>query len=69
MNLMTIVGYDKEGKKVPFGNSGDSGAVVLNSKNEVVGLLTSVFIGGTDSVAVAIPIKTILDKLQIQILV
>jgi hypothetical protein len=69
MNLMTIVGYDKEGKKIPFGNSGDSGAVVLNSKNEVVGLLTSVFIGGTDSVAFAIPIKTILDKLQIQILV
>ena len=65
---MTIEAYDK-GKKVPFGNSGDSGAVVLNSKNEVVGLLTSVVIAGTESVAFAIPIQKILNALEIEILV
>jgi hypothetical protein len=60
-----------EGKVVPgFAASGDSGSVVLNNKNQVVGLLTAL-IGQADGTErgdlYATPIKDVLAKLQIEI--
>ena len=49
-----------------FGDHGDSGSVVLNNAGQVVGLLTSM--GATGAIASAIPISTVLHRLQIEIL-
>jgi hypothetical protein len=61
-NLMMIKG---SGNGV-FGDHGDSGSVVLNNAGQVVGLLTAM--GATGAIASAIPISTVLRRLQIEIL-
>jgi hypothetical protein len=47
-----------------FSSKGDSGSVVVNSKNEIVGLLWS---GGNDGVAIATPIKAVESALNIKV--
>lgn len=61
-NLMMI----KASENAVFGDHGDSGSVVLNNAGQVVGLLTSM--GATGGIASAIPISTVLRRLQIEIL-
>jgi hypothetical protein len=62
-NLMMIKAPGNE----VFGDHGDSGSVVVNDANQVVGLLTSM--GAAGGIASAIPIRTVLDRLKIEILV
>ncbi len=47
----------------PFGKAGDSGAAILNSANQVVGLL----VGGTDTGAIGTPIGTIQETFHIAV--
>src|ERR1700756_2070401 len=61
-NLMMI----KASGNAVFGDHGDSGSVVLNNAGQVVGLLTAM--GATGAIASAIPISTVLHRLQIEIL-
>jgi S1-C subfamily serine protease len=69
-NPIQIVTRDSQGNIVPgFANHGDSGSVVVNDKCQVVGLLTAMTLVGTEGYYFATPIRAVLDKLQIEILV
>jgi S1-C subfamily serine protease len=50
--------------KVPFGDHGDSGSVIVDDKNNVVGLFWSVNAGH----GIATPIQTVLDALDVDML-
>lgn len=50
-------------------NSGNSGGPLINSKNEVIGIITSKLVGiGTEGIGFAIPIQEALDALNVEIL-
>jgi hypothetical protein len=67
--LMTIISRDSDNNVVNFAGPGDSGAVVVNDKNQVVGLLTQMVVAGDLSCCYAIPIDTVLKALDIEIFV
>jgi hypothetical protein len=52
-----------------FADAGDSGSVVINNNGQVIGLLTSMTLAGTEGYYFTTPIRTVLNRLQIEILV
>jgi hypothetical protein len=60
--LFNLISISNNGKSIS--SPGDSGAAVLDDENRVLGIV----VAGSDKITYAIPIKTILDNLNLTIL-